>query len=61
MSDFVAALGIVLVLEGLIYGGFPGAAKKVASEVTNLPEGTLRLSGLAAMAIGVLIVWLIRG
>ncbi|WP_137931843.1 DUF2065 domain-containing protein [Mesorhizobium comanense] len=61
MQDFLAAIGLVLVIEGLVYGGFPGLARKLATEVLSLPENALRIAGLAAIAIGVGIVWLVRG
>ncbi|WP_366512516.1 DUF2065 family protein, partial [Mesorhizobium sp.] len=35
MQDFLAAIGLVLVVEGLVYGGFPGLAKKLAGEVLS--------------------------
>ncbi|MCZ8546027.1 DUF2065 domain-containing protein [Mesorhizobium qingshengii] len=61
MQDFLAAMGLVLVIEGLVYGGFPGLARKLATEVLSMPENALRIAGLAAIAIGVGIVWLVRG
>ncbi|KQU98044.1 hypothetical protein ASD99_18255 [Mesorhizobium sp. Root695] len=61
MQDFLAAMGLVLVIEGLVYGGFPGLARKLATEVLSLPENALRIAGLAAIGIGVGIVWLVRG
>ncbi|MHA6684098.1 DUF2065 domain-containing protein [Mesorhizobium sp. A556] len=61
MQDFLAAIGLVLVVEGLIYGGFPGLAKRLAGEVLSMPENVLRLAGLAAIAIGVGVVWMVRG
>ncbi|WP_095202232.1 DUF2065 domain-containing protein [Mesorhizobium carmichaelinearum] len=61
MLDFFAAIGLVLVIEGLVYGGFPSLAKKLAGEVLSMPENALRIAGLAAIAIGVGIVWLVRG
>lgn len=61
MTDFLVAMGLVLVIEGLVYGGFPGLAKRLASEVLATPENMLRAGGLAAIAIGVGIVWLARG
>lgn len=61
MSDFIAALGLVLVVEGLVYGGMPGLAKRLAAQVTDMPENTLRGAGVAAMVAGVVIVWLVRG
>ncbi|TSE12647.1 DUF2065 domain-containing protein [Mesorhizobium intechi] len=61
MQDFFAAIGLVLVIEGLVYGGFPGVARKLAGEVLSMPENALRIAGLVAIAIGVGIVWLVRG
>jgi uncharacterized protein YjeT (DUF2065 family) len=61
MWDFIAAMGLVFVVEGLVYGGFPGLARKLASEVLSTPESHLRVAGLAAIALGVGIVWLARG
>ena len=61
MQDFLAAIGLVLVVEGLVYGGFPGLAKRLAGEVLSMPDNALRIVGLAAIAIGVGIVWLVRG
>lgn len=61
MSDFLAAIGLVLVVEGLVYGGFPGLAKRLATEVLGMPENVLRVLGLASIAAGVGIVWLVRG
>lgn len=61
MSDFLAAIGLVLVVEGLVYGGFPALARKLAAEVLATPDNVLRVGGLVAIAAGVGIVWLVRG
>ncbi|MDR6430617.1 DUF2065 family protein [Brucella pseudogrignonensis] len=61
MSDFLAAVGLLFVFEGLLYGGFPLIAKKLARDASHAPEGMLRIAGLCALAIGVFIVWLVRG
>ena len=61
MGDFLAAIGLVLVVEGLVYGGFPSLAKRLAVEVQSMPENTLRIVGLVAIAAGVGIVWMVRG
>ena len=61
MADFLAAMGLVLVIEGLVYCGFPSLAKRLASEVLSTPENALRIGGLVAVAIGVGVVWLARG
>jgi uncharacterized protein YjeT (DUF2065 family) len=60
MHDFLDALGLVLVLEGVLYGLMPNFARKLADQVKTLPEPTLRIAGLVAVAAGVGIVWLVR-
>jgi hypothetical protein len=61
VDDFLAAFGLVLVIEGLVYGGFPHLAKRLGAEVQSIPENALRIAGLAAIAFGVFVVWLVRG
>ncbi len=54
-------LAFVFVIEGLIYALFPGGAKKMAAQVQNIPESSLRIAGVVALAFGVVGVWLLRG
>lgn len=61
MSDLIAALGLVLVIEGLLYAAFPGGLKRVMLMAQETPDQTLRSGGIAAIAAGVFIVWLVRG
>jgi uncharacterized protein YjeT (DUF2065 family) len=61
MSDLIAAVGLVLVIEGIFYAGFPQAAKDFMRRALEFPDGTFRSAGLAALAIGLAIVWLVRG
>jgi len=61
MTDFFAALGLVLAIEGLLFAGFPSAAKRASENIVATPEQTLRLIGVASAVIGVFIIWIIRG
>jgi len=61
MSDLIVAVGLVLVLEGLVYAVFPDALKRMMALAQTLPDDVLRRSGLTALALGVVIVWLVRG
>ena len=61
MSDILVAVGLVLVLEGLLWASAPHLALKLLATAAQLPEQTLRAAGAAAVAIGVAIVWLVRG
>jgi len=59
--ELLSALGLVFVIEGLIWALFPGQARKIAILAAELPEGQMRVNGVAVVALGVLIVWLVRG
>ncbi len=61
MSDLLAALGLVLVIEGLLWAAFPSMAVRILQAAVETSESTLRIAGLATIGAGVLIVWLIRG
>jgi uncharacterized protein YjeT (DUF2065 family) len=61
MWDFLVALGLVFVIEGLIFAANPAAAKKAMVHVLETPDGPLRIVGIASAVVGVLLVWLARG
>jgi uncharacterized protein YjeT (DUF2065 family) len=61
MVDFLAALGLVFVIEGLIFAAFPGAAKRAMASVLESPDTTLRMVGIGSAVIGLIVVWLARG
>jgi len=61
MRDFLVAIGLVLVIEGLIFAAIPGFAKRLAASALETPEGAMRIAGVVSAVLGVLIVWLIRG
>jgi uncharacterized protein YjeT (DUF2065 family) len=61
MTDFLVAIGLVLVIEGIIFAAFPGSSKRAMTSVSETPEQTLRLVGLGCALVGVIVVWIIRG
>jgi uncharacterized protein YjeT (DUF2065 family) len=61
MSDLVVAIGLVLVIEGLLWSLFPGLGRKLLEATAGLSEASLRFAGALAVAIGVAVVWLARG
>ncbi|ODT17462.1 MAG: hypothetical protein ABS35_25730 [Kaistia sp. SCN 65-12] len=60
MTDFVTALGLVLVIEGGFYAVAPSIAKLLMRQGIAASDNLLRGSGLAALALGVAVVWLAR-
>ena len=61
MSDLIVAIGLVLVIEGLLFAAFPATARRIAESALQTPDGPLRVAGVVSALIGVVIVWLIRG
>jgi len=61
MSDFLAALGLVFVIEGLLFVAVPGQAKRAMMSVLETPDATLRAIGLGSALVGLALVWLVRG
>ena len=60
MSDFLVALGLVFVIEGVLFAAFPLGAKRAMFAVLDMPDSGLRITGLVSVVVGVLIVWLVR-
>jgi uncharacterized protein YjeT (DUF2065 family) len=61
MADFIVALGLVFVIEGLLFAVNPAAAKNAMAHVMETADGPLRLIGIVAAVVGVLLVWFVRG
>lgn len=61
MAEFGVAIGLVLVIEGLIWALAPHFGRKLLEAASETPEASLRIVGTCAVALGVLIVWIVRG
>jgi uncharacterized protein YjeT (DUF2065 family) len=61
MTDFLVALGLVFAIEGLVFAALPGAAKRAMASMLDTPELILRVVGVVSAAIGILLIWLVRG
>lgn len=60
IPDLLTALGLVLVIEGLLYALVPGHLKVMMLALQKLSDDQLRIAGVAAMSLGVAVVWLVR-
>ncbi|SHM20846.1 DUF2065 domain-containing protein [Roseibium suaedae] len=61
MKDLIIAVAMALALEGTLYALNPGGMKQVMRSALETPDRILRIAGLGALVLGVLIVWLVRG
>jgi uncharacterized protein YjeT (DUF2065 family) len=61
MAEFIVAVGLVLVIEGLLFAAFPRAAKRLAASAVESPEQSLRLAGIISAVLGIVLIWIMRG
>jgi uncharacterized protein YjeT (DUF2065 family) len=61
MKDFLVALGLVFVIEGLVFAALPGHARRAVTVITETPEPVLRVIGLGSACLGLVFVWFMRG
>jgi len=60
-SDLLTAVGLVLVLEGIVLSLFPNALRHAMAFAMNMPNFRLRLMGLGALMVGFILIRLVRG
>ena len=60
MIDFIVAIGLVFVIEGLLLFISPNRVKQLLNIINNYSEKKIRLVGLLSIIIGIIIVGLIR-
>ncbi len=59
--DLLAAIAIVLVLEGLVLAIFARSLPALLAEIERLDPGSLRRAGIASMVVGSVLYLLVRG
>ena len=60
MSEIATAVGLVLVIEGLLYAVAPGGLKRMMGMAQTMSDDQMRTGGMVAIALGVGIVWVGR-
>ncbi|MEO0944108.1 MAG: DUF2065 domain-containing protein [Pseudomonadota bacterium] len=58
MELVLLGLGLVLVFEGLVLALLPGRLEELIKMISELSVESRRTYGVAAIALGVLLVWL---
>jgi uncharacterized protein len=61
VTDFLAALALAIVIEGLLYAAFPDQMKKMLASILSMPASTIRAVALACAVIGLVLLWFVRG
>ncbi len=59
-SDFLAAIALVLVIEGLVPFVNPTALRKALVMIAQMNDQALRFTGLTSIVLGILLLNLVR-
>lgn len=59
-SDLLAALAILLVLEGLLPFLNPAATRRVMTQLSQMAERELRIAGLVSVIAGLVLLFVVR-
>ena len=57
MKYFLCVIGMVMIIEGFPYFGFPEKMKAMMTKVLEMPDDSLRKFGFVLMATGLLLVY----
>lgn len=60
-NDLLAALALVLVVEGIMPFISPASLRRLSEAMARLDDRTLRVTGLLSMLAGVVLLTLVRG
>jgi uncharacterized protein YjeT (DUF2065 family) len=59
-DDLLAALALVLIIEGMVPFINPSSLRRMLVTISQLDDRTIRVTGLASMVCGVVLLYLVR-
>ncbi|MBR1197307.1 DUF2065 domain-containing protein [Bradyrhizobium sp. AUGA SZCCT0240] len=59
-ADFLIGLGILFVLEGLMFAASPAWMRRAMKSAMTTPDNILRVVGIGSAVVGLLLIWLVR-
>lgn len=59
-GDFLIGLGILFVLEGILFAAIPGWMRRAMKSALASPDNRLRLVGIGSAVAGLILIWLVR-
>jgi uncharacterized protein YjeT (DUF2065 family) len=60
MLDLIAALGLALAVEGILFAAFPDGMRRAMYEAAHSPSDRMRIVGIVSALFGLGIIWLVR-
>jgi uncharacterized protein YjeT (DUF2065 family) len=59
-ADFLIGVGILFVLEGLLFAASPSWMRRAMKSAAMTPDNILRMVGIASAVVGLVLIWLVR-
>jgi len=59
-ADFLIGVGILFVLEGLIFAASPAWLRRAMKSAMATPDNILRITGIGSAVVGLVLIWVVR-
>jgi uncharacterized protein YjeT (DUF2065 family) len=59
-ADFLIGVGILFVLEGLLFAASPAWMRKAMKSALATPDSLLRVVGIGSAVAGLILIWAVR-
>jgi uncharacterized protein len=59
-ADFLIGVGILFVIEGLMFAAAPVWLKRAMKSALETPDQILRAAGIGSAVVGLILIWLVR-
>ncbi len=59
-TDFLIGIGILFVLEGLMFAASPAWMRRAMKSALVTPDNILRIVGIVSAVVGLLLIWVVR-
>jgi uncharacterized protein len=59
-ADFLIGIGILFVIEGLLFAASPAWMRQAMKSAIATPDNVLRAVGIGSAVVGLILIWLVR-
>ena len=59
-TDFLIGVGILFVLEGLMFAASPAWMRRAMKSALATPDNILRIVGIVSAVVGLVLIWFVR-
>ena len=60
LADFLIGVGVLFVLEGLMFAASPAWMRRAMKSALATPDNILRIVGIVSAVVGLVVIWFVR-